>query len=106
MPKITVQNLHNRQVEVAPGQTLLKALQADGIDWMHACGGKGRCTTCSIIVQGGLEHFGALTAPEERYRANGRLKSNERLTCQCTLETGDAVGKVPRQTMLPHMKYS
>ena len=106
MPNITVQNLHDCQVEVAPGQTLLKALQAAGIDWMHACGGKGRCTTCRIVVQEGIEHFGPLTASEERYRSNGRLKTNERLTCQCTLVTGDAKGRVPRQTMLPHMKYS
>jgi len=106
MPKLTVQNLDNRQVEVAPGQTLLRALQADGIDWMHACGAKGRCTTCRIIVREGMEHFSALSASEERYRSNGRLKDNERLTCQCTLEKGEAVGRVPKQTMLPHMKYS
>lgn len=106
MPNITVQNLHDLQVEVAPSQTLLKALQAAGIDWMHACGGKGRCTTCRIVVQEGMEHFGPLTDSEERYRSNGRLQTNERLTCQCTLVTGDAQGRVPRQTMLPHMKYS
>jgi 2Fe-2S ferredoxin len=106
MPKLTVQNLYNRQVEVASGQTLLQALQAEGIDWMHACGGKGRCTTCRIIVREGLEHFGPLTGSEERYRNNGRLKDNERLTCQCTLESGDATGRVPAQTMLPHLEYS
>ena len=106
MPKLTVQNLDYRQVEVAPKQTLLQALQADGIDWMHACGAKGRCTTCRIIVRAGMEHLGPLTASEERYRSNGRLKDNERLACQCTLEGGEVVGRVPRQTMLPHMKYS
>ncbi|MCP2042580.1 2Fe-2S iron-sulfur cluster-binding protein [Pontibacter sp. HSC-36F09] len=106
MPNLTVQNLFNRQVEVAPGQTLLQALQADGIDWMHACGAKGRCTTCRIVVQEGLEHFGPLTDSEERYRSKGRLQDNERLTCQCTLVSGDAQGRVPRQTMLPHIKYS
>ncbi|MBD1398030.1 (2Fe-2S)-binding protein [Pontibacter sp. JH31] len=106
MPKLTVQNLHDCEVEVAPGQTLLQALQDAGIDWMHACGGKGRCTTCRIIVQEGMEHFGPLTANEERYRNNDRLKDNERLTCQCTLEHGDARGSVPQQTMLPHMQYS
>jgi ferredoxin, 2Fe-2S len=106
MPNITVQNLDSRQVEVTPGQTLLQALQAAGIDWMHACGAKGRCTTCRIIVQEGMAHFGPLTDSELRYRANGRLKDNERLTCQCTLVSGNATGRVPRQTMLPHMKYS
>ena len=106
MPKLVVQNLAGRQVAVAQGQTLLKALQAEGIDWMHACGAKGRCTTCRIIVQQGLEHFSPLTASEHRYREKGRLKDNERLTCQCTLEGGNATGRVPKQTQLPHMKYS
>jgi 2Fe-2S ferredoxin len=106
MPKLTVQNLAQLEVKIAPGQTLLEALQAQGHDWMHACGGKGRCTTCRIIVLQGLEHFGPLTEAEVRYRSRARLKPNERLACQCTLESGDATGKVPEQTKLPHLSYS
>ena len=90
MPKLTVQNLAQLQVKIAPGQTLLQALQAQGQDWMHACGGKGRCTTEAEI----------------RYRSWGRLQDNERLACQCTLEGGNAIGKVPEQTKLPHLIYS
>ncbi|WP_439881218.1 2Fe-2S iron-sulfur cluster-binding protein [Pontibacter sp. MBLB2868] len=106
MPKLTVQNLAHLEVKVGQGQTLLKALQNQNIDWMHACGGKGRCTTCRLIVLEGMEHFGPLTESEVRYRNNSRLKDNERLACQCTLVDGDAVGKVPDQTKLPHMTYS
>jgi ferredoxin, 2Fe-2S len=106
MSKLTVQNLANLEVKVGQGQTLLKALQATGIDWMHACGGKGRCTTCRIIVINGIEHLGPLTENEMRYRTNGRLNDNERLTCQCILTDGDVTGKVPEQTKLPHMDYS
>ncbi len=106
MPNLVVQNLADRQVKVAHGQTLLSALQAEGIDWMHSCGGKGRCTTCRIIVQKGLKHFGALTESEEKYRAKGLLKENERLTCQCLLEGGDAAGLVPQGTKLPHITYT
>jgi ferredoxin, 2Fe-2S len=106
MPKLIVQNLANLQVEVEPDQTLLQASQAQGIDWMHACGGKGRCTTCRIIVQEGLQNFSALSESELRYRDNNRLQDNERLTCQCTLPGGDATGKVPDQTKLPHLTYS
>ncbi len=106
MPKLIVQNLANLQVEVEPGQTLLQALQAQGIDWMHACGGKGRCTTCRIIVQEGLQHFSEPSENELRYRGNNRLQDNERLTCQCTLQNGNATGKVPDQTKLPHLTYS
>lgn len=106
MPKLTVQNLSGLEVKVPDGQTLLKALQGQGTDWMHACGGKGRCTTCRIIVLQGMEHTGPLTAAEQRYREKGRLQDNERLTCQCTLISGEIIGKVPEQTKLPHMSYS
>ena len=106
MPKLIVQNLGSRQIPVEPGQTLLRAIQGQGIDWMHACGGKGRCTTCRIIVQQGLDNFDPLTAAEIRYRDKGRLRDNERLTCQCTLAHGNATGKVPEQTKLPHLIYS
>lgn len=106
MPMLTVQNLADLKVRVEAGQSLLKALQAGGVDWMHACGGKGRCTTCRIIVTQGMEYFGPLTESELRYRNNHRLKDNERLTCQCTLTDGDVTGKVPEQTKLPHMNYS
>ncbi|TXK44630.1 (2Fe-2S)-binding protein [Pontibacter qinzhouensis] len=104
MPNLIVLNLAFRQVEVPIGHSVFQALQAAGLDWMHACGTKGRCTTCRLIVTAGLENFGPLTINEMRYRDNGRLKENERLLCQATLH-GDAAGRVPQQTMLPHLHY-
>lgn len=106
MSKLEVQNLGNKQIDVEAGQTVLRALQQAGIDWMHACGGKGRCTSCRMIVLNGMEHTAPLTAPELRFRQNGRLKENERLTCQCMLLTGTVVVRVPKQTQLPHMVYT
>lgn len=105
MPELIVQNLKNARIKVAHGQTLLKAIQAAGFDWMHACGAKGRCTTCRIIVLEGMEHLGDLAASELRYRDRHRLNDNERLTCQCMLDSGSVTGKVPNQTKLPHMEY-
>jgi 2Fe-2S ferredoxin len=105
MPKLILQNLYQKEVLVAPGQKILTAIGATGIDWMHACGGKGRCTTCRIIILEGMEGFGELTPPEIKYREQGRLKENERLTCQCALQA-DAVGRVPEGTKFPHQRYS
>jgi len=106
MPKLIVQNLKGTEIQVAHGQTLLNAIQAAGYDWMHACGAKGRCTTCRIIVLEGMEHLGNLTASEQRYRDRQRLRDNERLTCQCIVTDGNVTGKVPEQTKLPHVVYS
>ncbi|RNI29844.1 (2Fe-2S)-binding protein [Rufibacter immobilis] len=105
MAELTVQNLGGIVVNVAQGQTVLAALQAAGLDWMHACGAKGRCTSCRMIVLDGAENIAPDTAPETRFRNNGRLKPSERLTCQAQL-TGPVTCRVPNQTKLPHMTYS
>ncbi|QIX62155.1 (2Fe-2S)-binding protein [Hymenobacter sp. BT18] len=106
MPTLTVQNLPGAMVEVPTGATLLAAIQAAGFDWMHACGAKGRCTTCRIAVTAGAEFLTPPTAPELRYQAAGRLLAQERLTCQTRLETGTVRGRVPEATQLPHQQYS
>ncbi|MFD2717941.1 2Fe-2S iron-sulfur cluster-binding protein [Hymenobacter monticola] len=105
MPLLTIENLLGARVEVAPGATLLAALQAAGHDWMHACGAKGRCTTCRLQVRAGLENLTPPTDAELRYRAAGRLLPQERLTCQARLPTGAVSGRVPEATQLPHMRY-
>ena len=106
MAELTVLNLGHLRVNVAPAQTVLNALQTNGIDWMHACGAKGRCTTCRMIVVSGMEHISPESQPELKYREAGRLKPNERLTCQCTLISGEVTIRVPKQTQLPHVKYA
>ncbi|HEX8426726.1 2Fe-2S iron-sulfur cluster-binding protein [Hymenobacter sp.] len=104
MPTLTVQNLP-ATVPVPTGSTLLAALQAAGYDWMHACGAKGRCTTCRIILVSGAEALTPPTAAELRYRTANRLQENERLTCQTCLPAGDVEGRVPEATKLPHLHY-
>ncbi len=106
MAKITVQNLGGLTVNVSAPQTVLRAIQETGLDWMHACGAKGRCTTCRVEILQGMENLSAETAAELKYREAGRLKKTERLTCQVTVLQGDVQVKVPRQVQLPHQKYN
>ena len=106
MPTLLIENLPGGIVPVPEGTTLLKALQAAGHDWLHACGGKGRCTTCRLEVVEGLAHLTPLTDVELRYRAAGRLLAHERLTCQTRLPEGQVTGRVPDATKLPHVRYS
>ncbi|HEX8349106.1 MAG TPA: 2Fe-2S iron-sulfur cluster-binding protein [Hymenobacter sp.] len=105
MPILIVQNVPGAELSVTTGTTLLAALQAAGHDWLHACGAKGRCTTCRLEVLEGLDHLTPLTEAELRYRAAGRLLAHERLTCQARLHTGTVVGRVPEATKLPHVRY-
>lgn len=83
----------------------LRHIQAQGVDWMHACGAKGRCTTCRMIVLKGSEKIGPHTAAELKYQKAGLLLQNERLACQA-LVIGDIVVRVPEDSKLPHLKYT
>jgi ferredoxin, 2Fe-2S len=106
MPKIVIQNLFNKELEVKDSsKPLLLNLHHHHLDWMHACGGKGRCTTCKVIVIEGLENLDPLTEAEQRYHQQGDLLSNERLACQAILH-GDIRIAVPDECKMPHMKYS
>ena len=106
MAKLIVQNLGSLTVNVSAPQTVLQGIQATGLDWMHACGAKGRCTTCRVEVITGMENLSSETAPELKYRAAGRLKKTERLTCQATVLQSEVKVRVPKPVQLPHQKYN
>jgi ferredoxin, 2Fe-2S len=86
-------------------KTLLSHLHDHQLDWMHSCGGKGRCTTCKAIIVEGIENFVPVTAAEQKYRDQGALKITERLSCQAKI-TGDVKIIVPDECKLPHIDYS
>lgn len=106
MPRLIIRNLANTPVAITmPVNIVLKHIQEAYIDWMHACGGKGRCTTCRMNVLSGMENISPLSAAEIKYRQMGRLKETERLTCQC-YAVGEVIAEVPSACQLPHMKYT
>jgi ferredoxin, 2Fe-2S len=105
MPKIFIQNMEKTVVASNTARPLLFLLQDEFIDWMHACGGKGRCTTCKAIIVNGEENLSLPSKAEELYSKKGELLKNERLACQ-VLVYGDIIIKVPEETKLPHLNYS
>jgi len=106
MVKIVIENLAQKEVVSAGRVTsVLSVLQNNYIDWMHACGGKGRCTTCKMIVLEGADQLSALSGAELNYQQRGELATNERLACQTSLR-GSIKIRVPEETKLPHLTYS
>jgi len=106
MALIVIRNLYEKSISTQDfSKTLLKHIQDAGIDWMHACGGKGRCTTCKAIVVRGSENMNPRTDVEIRYANRGELGTNERLVCQVEIQ-GDVVIEVPESGKMPHMQYS
>jgi 2Fe-2S ferredoxin len=107
MPKIVLQNLFNLTIDLAPSTSkVIEIIHESGIDWMHACGKKGRCTTCKLIVLEGMENLSELTDREIVFRDQGRLLANERLACQVALQKGDVKVRVAEQNKFPHISYS
>jgi 2Fe-2S ferredoxin len=106
MAKILIENLFGKILLVQEGQkTLLEHFHDNRLDWMHACGAKGRCTTCKVNIKDGAENTSPYSTGEERYRAQKLLKDNERLSCQVKI-SGDIVIRVPEEYKLPHLHYS
>jgi 2Fe-2S ferredoxin len=104
--KIKIENLDNRIIQGEDRtKTLLKHLQDNHIDWLHACGAKGRCTTCKAIIVAGSAGLSAPTRFEERYFQTRELQAGERLACQVLVD-GDIIVRVPEEGKLPHIVYS
>ncbi len=106
MPKIIIKNLGQKALHFdRSGQTVLSIFQSNGQDWMHACGGKGRCTTCSIEVISGGENLDGITDNEQRFMKQGKLLEGIRLACQAVCN-GDLEVAAPERYKLPHLSYS
>lgn len=105
MVKIVIENLGQKELLVNDtNKPVLQAILSQGIDWMHACGGKGRCTTCKMVVVQGQDNLTAPSPAELRYQAQQQLHANERLTCQSRLK-GNIVIRVHDDYKLPHLRY-
>ncbi len=106
MAKISIQNLYNKEIEIRDfSKSALVHFGLHQLDWMHTCGGKGRCTTCRFKIIDGADHFAPLTPAEEQYRKQNLLQENERLACQAIV-LGDVVIFVPEDCKLKHLHYS
>ncbi len=92
MPKLTVEGVG--EFEVPQGKRLVLALKEEaGVDQLHACGGKARCTTCRVeFVEG---EPGKMTVAERDVLA-ARGLSGIRLSCQMLCEQDMTVRAISR----------
>ena len=103
MAEITIANLRGLKVKVNNNSaSILKNVQENYIDWMHACGGKGKCTTCRAEILSGMESLSEPNLYEQKMAS--RLLPNERLACQA-LVFGDVTVKIPKNCQFPHLVY-
>jgi uncharacterized 2Fe-2S/4Fe-4S cluster protein (DUF4445 family) len=73
----------NRQLQVAPGTTILKAAHAASIDITMTCGGRGRCTSCRVkFVHGTIP---PPTIMDTLQLGDDLVREGYRLSCQCAV---------------------
>lgn len=92
MPKITVSDYGT--FEVAEGQRLVNALEENGIDIGHRCGGYARCTTCRVTIAEGEP--GVITQAEHSKLVERKLLGEVRLACQIIVESDMSVEPLMR----------
>ena len=78
MPEITVPG--EGTFEVAEDTRLVNAIEDNGIDIMHRCGGHARCTTCRVQLQEGEPE--RMTSAERERLQKALLLGKIRLSCQ------------------------
>ena len=91
MPKLTVEGLG--AFDVTPGTRLVRALEQNGVDVLHACGGNARCTTCRVEFVNG-EPSRHTKAEQERLAARGL--TGVRLSCQIAVDADMTVRAISR----------
>lgn len=114
MPRVTVENYGTFEIET--GKRLVLALEDAGVDVLHRCGGKARCTTCMVEVLSGEPT--PMTAAEKTVLEAKGMFGQGRLSCQMTCEsdlslrtiktttsTGLDAGTKPAEHIEPEPEY-
>ncbi|MEX0303769.1 MAG: adenylate/guanylate cyclase domain-containing protein, partial [Leisingera sp.] len=70
------------EIRAERGMTLLQMSQANGVHHTSLCGGKGRCTTCRVVVDDGGETLPPPEPAEARSLERVKAPGNMRLACQ------------------------
>lgn len=87
-----------KAMALLPGATLLETLRANGVPHPSVCGGRGRCTTCRVLVRSG---FDALPAPEVvEANALHRIGFPDHVRLACQIRPSGALSVVP--LLSPH----
>ncbi len=88
-------NAGERSADVDGGQTLLSALMGEEIFIPSACGGRGSCGYCKIIV---VEGGGQVLPTETPYLKRKEVRSGVRLACQVKIRQ-DIKVKIPEDLL-------
>lgn len=78
MPLLTING--TGVFDVAEGTRLVNAIEQNGVDILHRCGGYARCTTCRVSFESGEPT--EMTSAEHEKLIESKLLGEARLSCQ------------------------
>ena len=79
---VTLSYPMGRRVTVTPGTSILEASRRAGIPHASVCGGRGRCSTCRVRINEGLDACPEPGAEEVRVLTRVGAPAGVRLACQ------------------------
>jgi adenylate cyclase len=79
---IHIRYVDGPEVTTGKGPTLLEVSRANGVPHTSLCGGRGRCTTCRVIIEDGADLLHPPNEAEARSLAAVNAPPNARLACQ------------------------
>lgn len=79
---VTIRYVGGPQTAAPKGMTLLEMSRARGVPHAALCGGRGRCTTCRVVVEQGASHLHPPSETEARSLAAVGAAADTRLACQ------------------------
>ncbi|WP_147108952.1 adenylate/guanylate cyclase domain-containing protein [Tateyamaria sp. syn59] len=91
---IRIHYVDGPSVRAPRGQTILETSQSSGVPHTALCGGRGRCTTCRVIIEEGLDDLPPPSEAEARSLAAVGAPPNARLACQVRPRTNVRVFRV------------
>lgn len=91
MPKLTIDGVGT--YDVPDGQRLVLAIEQQGVDILHACGGNARCTTCRVEF---IEGEPSAMTRAEKDRLEQRELTGVRLSCQIVCDHDMALRAISR----------
>ena len=87
MPQLVVEGFGT--YEVPDGTRLVRAIEGNGVDILHRCGGNARCTTCRVqFIEGEPDR---MTVAEYDRLVQRELLGEVRLSCQILCDHDMAV---------------
>ena len=79
---IRIRYVDGPEVTTSKGPTLLEVSRANGVPHTALCGGRGRCTTCRVIIEDGADLLHPPSEAEARSLTAVNAPPNARLACQ------------------------